>query len=71
MDVTADDRGAVQTLVHAGETAEAPSNAAPRAAGISNLLLALLPAIAPDGGEPIEADACEGVVQNLACARVF
>ncbi|CAM3665707.1 hypothetical protein GCM10009799_38160 [Nocardiopsis rhodophaea] len=67
-EATAENRRAVQTLVHAGETAEVPASAAPRAGTQFGPLLLL--SANPDGGEPIE-DAHGGVVQNLACARAF
>ncbi|WP_157745627.1 hypothetical protein [Nocardiopsis gilva] len=65
--VKAEDQLAVQTLVHAGETAEAPPYAAPRADLSANLSLLLS---ANPNDDPIE-DTHGGVIQNLACARAF
>jgi hypothetical protein len=66
--VAAEDRLEVDALVQAGETATIPAYATPRAAGV--LLLLILLSAEPDGDEPVE-DANGGVVQNLACAKVF
>lgn len=67
---TADSQAAVQALAPAGEAECSRGPASPEGAGLLLIGPALLLSANPRRQEPIE-DAFQGIVQNLACERVF
>jgi hypothetical protein len=67
---TADSQAAVQALALDGEAEYSRGPASPEGPALLLIGLALLLSANPRRQEPVE-DAFQGIVQNLACERVF